>query len=61
MRRDRRGDHQGDQRIATEHPPNRQVAGYQGGRGQGVSVPASHFLVLPKFSATSVNEESRLI
>lgn len=60
MRRDRRGDHQGDQRVAIDDPLDRQVAGYQGGRGQGVSVPASHFHFLPERS-TSLNEESTLI
>lgn len=60
MRRDRRGDHQGDQRVAIDDPLDCQVAGYQGGRGQGVSVPASHFLFLLERS-TNVNEESTLI
>jgi hypothetical protein len=36
-----RGNHQGDQGAPAHHPPDRQIAGNQGGRGKGVSRGAS--------------------
>lgn len=38
MRRHCRRNHQGDQGASIDHPLDRPIAGYQGGRGQGVSV-----------------------